>query len=181
MNHSKISIRYAKALYSFAKEKSILENVKTDILLIVKAINTITELSDFVKSPVAKPSEKKLFFKNLFDKKISTETLHFLNLLIDNKREMFLVDIARNFLEIFKKEKGIKTLILTGSQALTEDQKKNIVLFAENNFKTKIELEEKIDPSIIGGFIIRIDDMQLDASISWKLKELKRELLETAI
>lgn len=179
MNQGKISVRYAKALFSTAKDRKNLLAIKNDVELVSNALKTIKELTDFIYSPVAKPSQKKKFFSILLEKKVEKLTLDFLFLVIDNKRETYLSDIFRVFNVLYKKSEGIKTVTLTGTKEFSESQKKNVISFIEKNFNTKVDLEEKIDASILGGFVLRIEDQQFDASVSNKLKEIKKELLES--
>lgn len=179
MNQSKISVRYAKALFLFAKEKNMLDAIKDDITSLAKALATIPEMADFIVNPVATTSWKKIFFKALLEEKMKQETLKFIDLVVDNKREMYLADIARNFLDMYKKSGGIKTVTLTGTSEFSVEQKKKVTAFVEENFRTKVDLEEKVDKDILGGFILRIDDRQFDASVASKLKEIKKDLLET--
>lgn len=177
MNQSKISVRYAKAFYEFGSDKKILDILVADVKLLVNSLQSIPEFQEFISNPIVKPSDKKLFISNLLDKKVSTETINFLHVVITNKREIFIQDILRNFLDMYRKNSGITEVTITSSVELTKQQKEIVSKFVEKEFKTKVDVIEKVDASLLGGYILRIDDLQYDASIKTKLKQVKKELL----
>jgi len=177
MNHSKISVRYAKALFLLAKERNILDEIKKDIELVYTSCDSVYELKFLLESPVVKTSQKQEIFKQIYQNKVNELTITFLDLIIKNKREAHIKDIARNILDLFRKELGVKTAILTTAVALDETLRKNITEVIKLKFKTEIELTEQINKDLIGGFILRVDDQQYDASVSTKLNKLKKVLI----
>jgi len=179
MNESKISVRYAKALFQHALELGKLEEIKKDIELVYKTSTEVPELNMFLLSPITKVSEKNQLAQNTFGKFVSKETLAFLSLMIKNRRESHIVDATRNFLHLYKKHSRIKSVELISAQTITPDFKASIIATIQSTMNTKIELTEKIDKSILGGYILRIEDQQYDASVSNKLKQMKKSLLES--
>ena len=181
MDESAITVRYAKALFSLAKEKNQLVALKEDMDLISGVCSQSEEFMLLLKSPVVKTSEKVHIIQLIFQKKISPLTLKFLELVTQNKREVFIPAMCRNILSLIRKEKNIKTAVITTAQALDEkllDKAKRIL---EEELKTKIELSAKVNSQLIGGLILRIDDKQYDASILTQLKKLKQEMLKTQV
>ena len=85
-----------------------------------------------------------------------------------------MADISSSFIRLYKKLNNIKEVTVITAIPLDDDLKKEVINFANKENKSTIELVEKVDKNIIGGTIIRMDDMQLDASISSKLKSLKQ-------
>lgn len=179
MNQSKISVRYAKAFFEFGSEKSVLPKLVDDAKLLAQSFLDIKELRDFMTNPIVKPSDKKMFISELLSKKVSHETIQFLHMVIDNKRELYIEDMLRNFLEMYRKHSGITGVILTSPHGFSPAQKSVVTAFIEKTYKTKVELIEKIDESLLGGFVLRIEDLQYDASIKTKLSSLKHELLQS--
>ena len=177
MNQSKISVRYAKAFFEFAKEKGILENVIADVKLLIKSLGEIPELAEVFQNPIVKPSGKKAFVSSLLKGKVSEETIDFLNLEIENGREMYTQDILRNMLIIYRKEQGITAVTLTSATPLSKEQEKSVADLVKKTRNTEVELQTKVDPSLIGGFILRVEDQQYDASVSSRLKQIKKELI----
>ncbi len=176
MNENKISVRYAKALFALVNEKNMIEPITQEITAIYDACKNSTELMHVIDSPIIKTSKKKLFFNELL-KNSSELVQQFINLLLSNKRETFLPHITRNYLDIYRQHKGIKKVILTSATKLNEATKTRISTLVEEVMKCKIELSEKHEPNIIGGVILRIEDKQMDVSVSTKLKKIRRELL----
>jgi len=177
MNQSKISVRYAKAFFEFGSEKKMLESIVIDVKLLIESLHSIPVFKEFIENPIVRPSDKKLFVSQLLTKKVSKETIDFLNVLITNKREAYLQDILRNFLGLYRAKSGVTQVTVTSAIELTKQQKGDVISHVEKEYKTKVDLIEKIDSAILGGYIIRIDDLQYDASIKTKLKQVKKELL----
>lgn len=177
MNQSKISVRYAKAFFEYASEKGILENVIADVKLLAKSLNEIAELAEVFQNPIVKPSGKKAFVSALLKDKISKDTIDFLNLVIENGREMFTQDILRNVLDIYRKTQGITAVTLTSAVPLSKAQEKEVVDLVTKQQNTKVELQTKVDPSLMGGIILRVEDKQYDASVRSRLKQIKKELI----
>jgi len=180
MNESKISVRYAKALFLYAIEIHKLDAIKNDVELIYKT-SLIPEFNLYLLSPITKDSEKKKFLLNLFSSSISKESASFLDLLVKNKREAYITDASRNFLGLYKKHLGIRTVELISAQEVSPEMKSKIQGLIQEKAQSKVELTQKIDASILGGFILRIDDQQYDASVATKLKKIKKSMLETTL
>jgi len=177
MNESKISVRYAKALFQLGKEKNMLETFVTDIHLIEDLCNESIDFWLMLESPVVKTSQKRLAIKRIFEKKIDRITLNFLDLVTQNRREAYLKDISRNFLALCRKDQGILSATLTSACELESVVRNQLSDLLSKAYDSKIDLKEVIDQDIIGGFIIRVEDQQLDASVITQLTQIKRELL----
>lgn len=181
MNEGKISVRYAKALLQVALEKKNIESVRKDIELVLATCQQSAELDVILKSPVLKVSEKLTVLKKAFSAAVSADTLAFIELLVKNNREAHLASCCRVFLDLYKKELNIRTVTLTSVSPLSNEQKSVIVKQIEQHLSAKVELIEKIDSSILGGFVLRIDDQQIDASVAYKLHQVKQALLTSKI
>lgn len=176
MNESKISVRYAKALLSFAKENNSIESIKNDIKLIDETCHIATDFNQVLENPVVTSSQKQNLLYKIFADKVNPITIKFLNLILKNKREVYLRDITRVFLDFYRKEKGIKKAVLTTSKPVSTEMIAKIKTMLTINFKTQIELSEKQDNKIIGGFLLRVEDQQIDSSVASKLKKMKKTL-----
>ena len=179
MDENKISVRYAKALFSLASENKALEEAKRDIDLIYQVTTLVPEFKMILGSPLIKSSDKGLIFKEIFAKQINAMTFSFLNLVLSNKRESYLEDISRNFLALYRKNSGFKSAVISSAFALdsvTVEQLKELI---RGKFKTEVELSCIVNRELIGGFVLRVEDQQIDASVSTKLKGLKQELIKS--
>lgn len=181
MNDSKISVRYAKALFGLALEKNMLDQIKNDMLFIKQSWEQVLELKRFLESPVIKTSQKKRVIQEVIFDKINPITQSFLSLVLDNKRESYLAGITRVFIDFYKKEKGITTATLTLTSPLKDSVKKPILEAIKKTFTSNVELVENIKPEIMGGFVLRVEDLQYDASVATQLNNLKKDLLNTNI
>ena len=180
MDYSKIAVRYAKALFDLGVEQNQLEELKNDMML----IGEFCRQSDFLillESPVIKTSDKKKVFSDLFKTKIGPTSLKFMLMVANNRREEHLSGISRNFIDLYRSHKGIKAAKVISAMVLDEQSKQKISDVIAKLFKTEVELSVESDPDIIGGFILRVGDQQLDASVSTKLSWLKRDFLNTTI
>ncbi len=176
MNDSKISVRYSRALFQLALEKKILDNVNQDMIFISE-ICKLDETREFLQSPVIPPTKKTEIFHKMFDSNVEEITLSLIDLIVKNGRESFIPAIARNFIYETKKYKGITDSILTTAVKVDDKVRKQISDLISNIFKTKVDLKENINPEIIGGFILQVDDSYIDASIKNKLRKIKKELI----
>jgi F-type H+-transporting ATPase subunit delta len=176
MNDSKISVRYSRALFLSALEKNILEKVNEDMIFISEVCK-IPEAKEFLHSPIIFPSKKTEIFHSIFGSNVEKITLSLIDLIVKNGRESYLPAIARVFIHESKKHIGITESTLTTAVKVNDKVKKQISVLLSDIFKTRVELEENINKEILGGFILRVDDNYIDASIRTKLRKIKKELM----
>jgi F-type H+-transporting ATPase subunit delta len=179
MNYSLITVRYAKALYQLAEEEAVQDAVKADIEVILASILESAEFVTFLESPLIKSSDKMRIMNEIFQNKVQDLTLKFIHLLFTQKREAHLAGICRNFIQQYKEKLGIREAVITTAQSLSSAQIKQIHSYIADTFQVKVELAEKVEPDIIGGFVLRIEDQQINASIKSQLKKIKRELINS--
>jgi F-type H+-transporting ATPase subunit delta len=175
MNDSKISVRYSRALFQSALENKMLERVYQDMLNIAQ-ICIFPEVRELLKSPIIRPSKKTAILHEVFGKDLCSLTYSLIDLVVKNGRESFIPSIARVFRSETMKHNGITETVLTTAVKADDKVKKQVSGLVSSTFKTKVELKEIIDEDIIGGFILRIDDKYIDASIRNKLRKIEKEL-----
>jgi F-type H+-transporting ATPase subunit delta len=176
MSVQRIATRYAKSLIDLAQDNGKLDRVKED----VESFDMVCRNRDFsllLKSPVVKPDKKQAIFNQLFKGKYDDLTMSFLNILLRKGREAQLTDIAKEFLTQYKVIRGISTVKLTTAVKLSDQAVEAIrqKLNASSTTRNTVEIITKVDPGIIGGFIIEYDDKLYDTSVSHKLDLLKKE------
>ena len=181
MDQSKINVRYAKAFFTLAKEKGLTTELRKDAELIASVCATSSDFILLLESPVVKVSKKIKALKSIFEGKVNLYSLNFLVLIAENKREKNIPGIFRNLENLYRQEEGIKTALLTSAQPLTDEIVLQIQKELETEFNAKVELSRKVDHKLIGGFVLRVDDKQYDASVSTKLKKIKEKLLQTEL
>lgn len=175
---SKLSARYAKSLLELSIEKGSLEKVYSDMKLILQTCRENHELQVLLKSPIVNSDKKQEVLKAVFGNKTDVLTLAFINLITEKRREIYLEGIAEAFTEQYKNQKNILTAIVTTAQGLDEELRKQVLEVIKKSADSEVELVERTDKTLIGGFIIRIGDKQEDTSISRKLKTLYRTFNE---
>ena len=144
------------------------------MLLFSKAIGESRQLELLLHSPVIKHDKKLAILKKLFSGKVNALTISFFEIITRKNRESILVDIAREFHNAYNEYKGIGkaqvvTTIPLDAQLRGEFEK----LVRKYEGKKQVELVEKVDPGLIGGFVLNVGDRQVDASVRSKLKSLK--------
>ncbi|MEA3444730.1 MAG: ATP synthase F1 subunit delta [Bacteroidota bacterium] len=180
MNQSKISVRYAKALFQLAKEKQLTGIIKEDMIVVQTIAKSVEEFQLLIESPTIKVKKKQEIFELIFGKSVNKITLDFLLLILKNKRELHIADIARNFLDIARKELGVKSASFVSVVDIDKETAAEIQQTTEKFFKTKIDLIHETNPDLIGGYILRVEDQQFDASVATKLNKIKRHLLSSS-
>jgi F-type H+-transporting ATPase subunit delta len=175
MNDSKISVRYSRALFESAIERKMLDKVYNDMIFISE-LCTLPEIKEFLTSPIIVPSKKIAVLHKVVGNNLQKITLSLIDLVVKNGRESFLPAIARAFMHQTKEYNGITESVLTTAIKIDEKIKKQVVDLVSGIFKTKVDLKEIVDKEIIGGFILRIDDNYIDASVKNKLRKIEKEL-----
>jgi F-type H+-transporting ATPase subunit delta len=144
------------------------------MVLISETVENSKDLDLLLKSPVVKTDKKQEILSSIFGKETSELTKQFLLLISSRNREAIIGDIAGAFVRQYKVIKKIIVTEVTSAIKLESAQKKKILQLLNTNESSSVEVIEKINPEIIGGFIVRVDDKQIDASISRKLDDLKQ-------
>lgn len=175
MNDSKISVRYSKALFNLAIEKKLLDKVNQDMVYIAE-ICKIEEIKEVLDSPIIRPSKKKIIFHGLLGKNIEKITFSLIDLIIKNGREKYLPAISRVFRHETLKYKGITETELTTAVPVNDAIKKQISELISSAFKTRVDLKENVNKEILGGFILKVSDNYIDASVRNKLRKIKKGL-----
>ncbi|MBQ7489480.1 MAG: ATP synthase F1 subunit delta [Bacteroidales bacterium] len=175
MKSTKLANRYANALYMFALEQNKLEEVYSDILTLKGVFIENRELRGIIERPVLSPDKKRHIFTEIFKGKIDDITFGFLNLILSKKREPSFIYIFDEFISCYYKHHNIKKAHVTSAVALDSDLLGKLKAILEEQTHSTIEIEQTVQPEIIGGFIIKIDDYLIDASLKGKINKLKLE------
>jgi F-type H+-transporting ATPase subunit delta len=175
MSGSRAAIRYAKAILSFALEQQKEVQVNNDMLFVANSIKESEDLQLLLNSPILKSDVKKAALKEVFQKNISSISIGLIDLLVENKRITILEDVAEKYTVLFDELKGIEVAKVVTAVPLTEALKKQVLAKVKEITGKDATVENTVDPEILGGFILRIGDVQYDASIANKLQVLKRQ------
>lgn len=170
----KISKRYAKGLFDFAKESNTLDEIYSEINSISIVLKENKELRVLLASPILDDKKKASLLTSLFGG-LSKDTLNFLLLLNKNRRVNLIGEIANQFTQLYNLSIEKHIVYLTIAEDLSEDILTQILEVGKKklSINNKVEVSKTIDPSIIGGFVLKIKDKQLDASVKNRIIDLK--------
>jgi F-type H+-transporting ATPase subunit delta len=175
MASTKSAIRYATALMDLVLAQGKIERVEKDLSYFEQVMHTSTDFRLFLNSPIIRDDKKIAIYHQILTN-FDELTMMFFGLVTKNGRELLLPEIARQFHRLLEKHRDIVSGTITTSSPLDAETKQTIIRKVSGTFKGNLSLKEEVNPSLLGGFIIRIDDKQIDASVASKLKQLKQEL-----
>ncbi|KAB1066542.1 ATP synthase F1 subunit delta [Tamlana haliotis] len=174
MAGARAAIRYAKAVLNVALNQNAAEVVNNDMKLVVSTVAESKDLSDMLLSPVVPSSVKKSVLLEVFGSS-NAITVNLVDLLIQNNRIDIFANVASMYVELYDESQGIKHATVTTAIPLTAALEEKVLAKAVELSGQNVDLENIIDESIIGGFILRVGDVQYNASVANQLNNLKRE------
>jgi F-type H+-transporting ATPase subunit delta len=178
MEGTRVAARYAKSFIDLTIEQGTLEQAYADMKSISEVCKSNPDFVTFLKSPLIKTDKKQAVLKEIFEGKLNKITMAYIELITAKKREIYLDGIAIEFVNQYKEKKKILTAVVTTANGIDDITRKKVMEIVKGASDSDVVLEEKIDKNIIGGFIIRVGDKQVDASIAQKLNSLKRTFKE---
>ena len=178
MPNPRLAGRYAKSLIDLAIERGILEDVNDDVEYILALLKLSSELGRVLSSPIIKEEKKLAVLTALTQGKITATTSSFFGLLLRKNRENALPEIAHAFKDQYNEIKGITKVKLVTAHPATEELRAGLLkkLAAEAGLNN-IELELKVDESLIGGFVLEYNNKIVNASIKNELEQVKKSFL----
>ena len=176
-----IAQRYAKALFLAALEKGAADEVFGDVESFLAARGKTPALRKIFESPQILTEEKHRLLDRLLQGRIHKLFLDLLHVLIDKKRIMFAGDICEAYRHFYEKHKGIIEVKAITAVPLEDEQAERLVRKLEEQTKKKVLLTRVVDPAIIGGVILKMEDQLIDGSVRCQLDEMKRRLVETKV
>lgn len=174
----KIARRYSNALYGEALATKNVDKISSDAVLILDAVNNSRELELFFKSQIIDKTKKEQIVRAIFEKKIGQSTLNFILLLIERGREEYIKDILEDYQNLENNKNGIVKVEITTAVELSKEEKESLKEKIDGYTNLKSTAVYKLDRNLIGGFVVKISDVILDASIKRQLELLKKKLKE---
>jgi F-type H+-transporting ATPase subunit delta len=175
MSELTVATRYAKSLIDLAVEQKSLEETKKDMLLFSQTLKANSQLQAVLANPIVAHNKKIKILEAIFGAKVSKLTDSFFKIMINKSRSEILYTTSKEFINQYNVIKHIIRAYVTSATPLSEENKKKIVAELEAATKGSIELHTKVDPKLIGGFVLTVGDMQVDTSISASLNKLKQD------
>lgn len=175
MSGNRAAIRYAKAILDVATSKGVSQEVNNDMSLIAQTIQDNKELSTFIENPTIKVEVKNNALLEVF-KGANPVSKSLFQLLLTNKRFEILQNIASQYNKLFDEANNVEVATVTTAIAITPELESQVLAKVATLSTKKVSIKNIVDPTIIGGFILRIGDKQYNASVANRLQVLKREL-----
>jgi F-type H+-transporting ATPase subunit delta len=175
MAHSRAASRYAKALLDLATEKNLVEQVHADMQQFVQVCEENRGLVNLLQSPIVPHYKKFAVLREVFQSRVHPVSFSIFEIITRKNREEILFDVAKEFHTLYNSHKGIQTAQITTVFPLDNALRSQFEAIVSKNTGKKVELEEKTDASLIGGFVLKIGNRQIDDSIRGKLQELKQQ------
>ena len=178
MDNGLIPRRYAKALYKFAKEHGSTEKVYEEMKRVVYSFEQNPELQKTLANPFVKEEDKSALLKAAAGDKVENDYLGFIKLLLEMHSEDYALLIALAYRDLYREENKISQVKITTATTLPEAELQKLRGMVEKAFPGRtLEFEDAIDPALIGGFIIDVDDSRMNASISNEIEQLRLNLI----
>ena len=175
MKNTKVAARYAKALFDLAVEQKNIDSVLGDMHMLLDTNNASRDFELLVSSPIVKAGKKIEIFEKVFES-FEKVTMSFITLITKNGREALLPQIAEAFDAEVKAHKGIVPVTLVTATKLDDKTKDAIIAKVQSGVQGQLEITEQIDDSLLGGFVVRMGDTRIDASVASQLNNLKQRL-----
>lgn len=165
--------RYAKAFLEYAIQNDMVDESLADLELLTETIQSNRELRNILSQPFIQKSKKENIIKKVFKDKISDKTLNFIDLILEKNHPELLTDLLIMYRDMYNDHKGIAVVTITSVVKLDEERQQHLISFIKQEINGKIQIINKIDKNIIGGFVINYKDYQYDASVYTKLRNLE--------
>ena len=171
-----ISTTYATALFDLCIEQNKVDEFMNDVSLIKEALKDNIQFFELLKTPRINIHEKKKIVDNVFANKISKEILNFIKILIDKRRVKYIIDIVNEFEKMAYNYKGIVKAKAYTSIQLNKSQIEKLEAKLSEQTKKIVEIENIVDSSLLGGVMIKFNDVVIDGTLKGKLKNLENNL-----
>jgi F-type H+-transporting ATPase subunit delta len=181
MSELTVATRYAKSLIDLAQEQKSLELVREDMALFVKTLKANTELQAVLRNPIIAHNKKKSILDAIFGEKVSKVTSSFFHIMVNKSRGEVLFPTALEFVSQYNVINNIVNANVTSAAPLSEANLKTLTDEVKAITGGTVILHTKVDPSLIGGFVLTIGDRQVDTSVATDLKIIKKEFAQRVV
>lgn len=171
-----IERRYATALFEVALQTEQVEKFEKEVHQLLQIFQQEKELIEVLQHPHVVQEEKIALLEKIFQERISQEILGLLVLMVQKKREEHIQGVLALFLNKVQEAKGVVTVIVKSAVPLLEEQKEKIEKKLYTSLHKEIQLKIYVDPTLIGGLVLRIGDQWIDRSIAGEINNMKQQL-----
>jgi F-type H+-transporting ATPase subunit delta len=176
MSNRSLARRYAQALFLSSQEKNLLDEVEAELKMVVESIRGSEDLSKIIDRELIPAEEKKALMVKVFSGKISSQTMNFIKLVLDKKREKHLQEILSEFTALADTARNMLEAEVTTAAELSPQQQELLIKGLSSHTGKEVRLKINVDPSLLGGVMIKIGDKVYDGSARQQLQSLRERL-----
>ena len=180
MKSTRTAFRYAKATLAYANENKFSDKVAKEMQELIELHESSRQLNGLLSNPFLPNTKKQSILRSIVPNP-SDVTQKLLSLLISNNRLFLLKEVAKSYINLLNEQQGELNATVISAIPLTQNLEKQIHGKLEDFSGKKISLLNKIDKSLLGGFILKIGDMEFNSSLAYKLKTFKAKLTSNSI
>ena len=176
-----ITTPYAEAFLQVAESRNEIDEAIIQSKEILELWNASPDFRNAMASPVLEVESKKAALQKLFSKDLSPSFLNLLKLLADRNRIGLLDSVLERLLELYREQRNIALATVTSASELNEDQQNELLKKVQDLAGTdNLELNLKVDPGLIGGFVVNVGSKVIDASLAGQVRRLGLELAKVS-
>ncbi|HYG39919.1 MAG TPA: ATP synthase F1 subunit delta [Cytophagales bacterium] len=175
MSEIRVSLRYAQSLLDLAQEKGLLEEVNKDMQLFEKVGRENRAFLLMLKNPIITHEKKLAVLKGIFKGRVNDLTIAIFDIIVRKHREPILLSVAKEFHNLYNERKGVEKATITTVAPLTEELRTKFISLIKNTFGKEVELHEAVNKDLLGGYVLKVGDRQIDESLRSKLESIRRE------
>ncbi len=181
MLENAVARRYAQAFFAIAREKDLVDKLESELEIVVSAINGTDELKKVMDHQLVSPEEKKAIIEKIFSQEVSELTVNLLDVVIEKYRATYIPAIYDEFVTYANELRNMADAQVKTAVELSDADLEAIKTKLSAATGKTIRLQSDVDPSLIGGVMVRIGDKVIDGSIASKLTKLKDNLLQIEV
>jgi len=181
MSELTVASRYAKSFIDLAQEQKKVEVIKGDMDLFYRTLKANPELKAVMANPIVSHAKKIKILDEVFKKKVDALSIAFFKLMINKSRGEVLYATAQEYVNMYDVKNNIIKANVVTATALSVTNKQKLIADIEKATGGSVKLEARVDPSLIGGFVLTVGDRQVDTSIANDLKKIKKEFAQRVV
>ncbi|MBO8157978.1 F0F1 ATP synthase subunit delta [Thermosyntropha sp.] len=181
MLNKSVARRYAEAFFSLAQEQGKIDEFEKDLETVVKILNETEYLKEYLGHLLIQPQAKKDVMTKLLAEKVSQNTLNFIHLIVDKRREKYIEIITEEYKNMADESRNITKAELVAAREVPEEYIKDLAEKLSKATGKTIKITQKVEPALLGGVKIRIGDQVIDGTVAKKLETLREKLRQAKI
>jgi len=176
-----VARKYATALFLAAKEKGLMDVAHKELVSLLDFVRKDKNLLNFLKAPQVLEEHKEALIRNVFRDRLHKLFVEFLVVLVEKHRIAYLPEIIDDFIRLVEAEKGIARVTVITAKPLPDDQRRNLITQLTAKTNMTVQLEDKVDPKILGGMIVILHDEIIDGSVRHGLDMIREQLAKVKV